>query len=248
MEAAEQMLIRHAQDRSFRGILLVVLLASLFGRDATAMAGAFSGNEICDPKADYFLGVEDYPETAKLHRLLVAAHPNDALAHYHLGFAYGMLGRHGEELVEYRQAASLGLKQWDFFLNFGLVYLEDGNSDAAIDALRTAVALGPDHPEGHFNLALAYEQYGRLAEARQEMFISLRLDTNQAEARNMLGVIYAEDGNYVLARQVWSGLAGIAFEAARTNLTILDHADGSAGVGLSRGASIARSTLPVKHH
>ncbi len=164
------------KDRWFRGLLLVVLLAGLFGRDATAMAGAFSGNQICDAKADYFLGVEDYPETAKLHRLLLAAHPNDALAHYHLGFAYGMLGRHGEELAEYRQAASLGLKQWDLFLNLGLVYLEDGNSDAAIDALRTALALGPDHPEGHFNLALADEQYGRLAEARQEMFISLRLD------------------------------------------------------------------------
>ena len=234
------------KDRWFRGLLLVVLLAGLFGRDATAMAGAFSGNQICDAKADYFLGVEDYPETAKLHRLLVAAHPNDALAHYHLGFAYGMLGRHGEELVEYRQAASLGLKQWDFFLNLGLVYLEDGNSEAAIDALRTAVALGPDHPEGHFNLGLAYERYGRLAEARQEMLISLRLDPNQAETRNMLGVIYAEDGNYVLAHQVWSDLAGIGFEPARTNLAILEHADGSAGVGLSRGASVARSTLPVK--
>jgi hypothetical protein len=110
------------------------------------------------------------------------------------------------------------------------------------------VALGPDHPEGHFNLGLAYERHGRLAEARQEMLISLRLDPNQAEARNMLGVIYAEDGNYVLARQVWSDLAGIGFEPARTNLTILDHADDSAGVGLSRGASIVRSTLPVKHH
>src|SRR5712691_11612676 len=246
MEAAEQMLMAMRKDRWFRGFLLVVLLAGLFGREATAMAGAFSGNEICDAKADYFLGVEDYPETAKLHRLLLAAHPNDALAHYHLGFAYGMLGRHGEELAEYRRAASLGLKQWDFFLNLGLVYLEDGNSDAAIDALRTAVALGPDHPEGHFNLGLAYERYGRLAEARQEMLISLRLDPNQAEARNMLAVIYAEDGNYVLARQVWSDLAGIGFEPARTNLAILDHADGSAGIGLSRGASIVRSTLPVK--
>jgi tetratricopeptide (TPR) repeat protein len=235
------------KDRSLRGILLVVLLACLFGPEATTMAGALSGNQICDATADYFLGVEDYPETAKLHRLLVAAHPNGELAHYHLGFAYGMLGRHGEELAEYRQAARLGLKQWDLFLNLGLVYLEDGNSDAAIDALRTAVALGPDRPEGHFNLGLAYERHGRLAEARQEMLISLRLDPNQAEARNMLGVIYAEDGNYVLARQVWSDLAGIGFEPARTNLAILDHADGSAGVGLSRGASIVRSTLPVKH-
>jgi len=234
------------KDRSFHGFLLAVLLAGLFGRDATVMAGVLSGNEICDAKADYSLGVEDYPETAKLHRLLVAAHPNDALTHYHLGFAYGMLGRHGEELVEYRQAASLGLKQWDFFLNLGLVYLEDSNSDAAIDALKTAVALGPEHPEGHFNLGLAYERYRRLAEARREMLISLRLDPNQAEALDMLGVIYAEDGKYVLAPQVWSDLARIGFEPARINLAILDHAGGSAGVGLSRGASIARSTLPVK--
>jgi tetratricopeptide (TPR) repeat protein len=236
------------KDRSFRGFLIVVLLAGLFGRVATVMAGVLSGNEICDTKADYFLGVENYPETAKLHRLLIAAHPNDALAHYHLGFAYGMLGRHADELVEYRQAASMGLKQWDLFLNLGLVYLEDGNWEAAIDALTTAVALGPDHPEGHFNLGLAYERHGMLTEARQEMLVSLRLDPNQAEARNMLGVIYAEDGNYVLARQVWSDLAGIGFEPARTNLAILDHAGGSPGVGLSRGASIVRSTLPVKHN
>ena len=225
---------------------MVVLLAGLLGRDATARAGVSSGNEICDATADYFLGVEDYPETARLHRLLVAAHPNDALAHYHLGFAYGMLGRHGAELAEYRQAASLGLKRWDLFLNLGLVYLEDGSADAAIDALRTAVALGADHPEGHFNLGLAYERHAMLAEARQEMLISLRLDPDQPEARNMLGVIYAEEGNYVLAHQVWSDLARIRFEPARTNLAILDHADGSAGVGLSRGASIARSTSPVK--
>jgi tetratricopeptide (TPR) repeat protein len=236
------------KDRSFRGFLIVVLLAGLFGRGATLMAGVLNGNEICDAKADYFLGVEDYPETAKLHRLLIAVHPNDALAHYHLGFAYGMLGRHTGELEEYRQAVRLGLKQWDFFLNLGLVYLEEGNSEAAIDALTTAVALGPDHPEGHFNLGLAYEQQCMLTEARQEMLISLRIDPNQAEARNMLGVVYAEDGNYVLARQVWSDLAGIGFEPARTNLAILDHADGSAGVGLSCGASIVRSTLPVKHN
>src|SRR5437879_12482898 len=106
------------KDRSFRGFLIVVLLSGLLGRDATVRAGV-SGDEICDATADYFLGVEDYPETVKLHRLLVAAHPNEALAHYHLGFAYGMLGRRSAELAEYRRAGSLGLQQWDFFRNTG---------------------------------------------------------------------------------------------------------------------------------
>jgi cytochrome c-type biogenesis protein CcmH/NrfG len=54
-----------------------------------------------------------------------------------------------------------------------------------------------------------------LAEARREMLTSLRLDPNRAEARNMLGVIYAEDGNYVTAREVWSDLARTGFEPAR---------------------------------
>ena len=94
-----------------------------------------------------------------------------------------------------RLAVSLGLKQWDLFLNLGLVYLEDGNTDAATDTLATAVALGPGHPEAHFNLGLAYERRGMLAEARRQMLTSLQIDPNQAEARNMLGVIYVEEGN-----------------------------------------------------
>ena len=221
--------------------LLIVLTTSLFaGGAAVSAANVSRGNEICDAKADYFLGIEDYPETAKLHRILIASHPDDALAHYHLGFAYGMLGRHTEEFAEYRRAVSLGLKQWD--LNLGLVYLQDGNTDAATDAL----ALGPGHAEAHFNLGLAYERRSMLAEARREMLTSLRLDPNRAEARNMLGVIYAEDGDYVTAHEVWSDLARTGFEPARTNLAILDRAKVSTNIGLSRGASLVRSTMSAK--
>src|SRR5712664_324280 len=144
------------KGKLFRFFLIVLLAVSLFAGGAAVSANVSSGNEICDATADYFLGIEDYPETAKLHRILIAAHPDDALAHYHLGFTYGMLGRHTEELAEYRRAVSLGLKQWDLFLNLGLAYLQDGNADAATDA----VALGPGHAGAHFNLGLAYERRG----------------------------------------------------------------------------------------
>jgi len=234
------------KGKLFCFFLTVALAGSLFVRGATASADVSRGNEICDATADYFLGIEDYPQAAKLHRILITAHPDDALAHYHLGFAYGMLGRHTEELAEYRRAVSLGLKQWDLFLNLGLVYLQDGNTDAATDALATAVALGPGHAEAHYNLGLAYERHGMLAEATREMLTSLRLDPNQAEARNMLGVIYAEDGDYATAHEVWSDLARTGFEPARTNLAILDRAKVSTNVGLLRGASLVRSTVSTK--
>lgn len=233
-------------DKLHYVFLMVVLAVNPLLGGATVSAAVSSRNEICDATADYFLGIEDYPEAAKLHRALIAAHPDDALAHYHLGFAYGMLGRHAEELTEYRRAVSLGLKQWDLSLNLGLAYLEDGNINAATDALATAVALGPGHAEAHFNLGLAYERRGMLAEARREMLTSLRLDPKQAEARNMLGVIYAEDGDYATAHEVWSDLARTGFEPARTNLAILDRAKVPTNIGLLRSASLVRSTLSAK--
>ena len=76
--------------------------------------------QVCDIVADSALSLEDYPTAIALHRTFLQAHPDNALAHYHLGFAYGMTGRSGEEIHEYRNAASLGLRVWDLFLDMGL--------------------------------------------------------------------------------------------------------------------------------
>lgn len=204
--------------------LLAILLALPATRGLTATADALTGNEVCDTSADHPLLTENYPEAAKLHRRLVALHPEDALAHYHLGFAYGMLGNHAEELAEYRKAADLGLERWDLFVNLGLADFEAGNLEATTAALSKAVALGPNRPETHFNLGLVYERRGMLPQAEREMETSLRLDPDQPDARNMLGVIYAERRDFPRARQVWSELARKYpdFEPARANLSILD--------------------------
>jgi Flp pilus assembly protein TadD len=95
---------------------------------------------------------------------VVRKHPDNALAHYHLGFAQGMTGNRTAEVREYQRAAALGLRNWDLFLNLGLAQLENGDLDAATDNLRRAVLLGENHPESHFNLALVYERRGLLAE------------------------------------------------------------------------------------
>lgn len=186
-------------------------------------------SEVCNPLADYFLGMEDYPEAIRRHREVVREHPDNALAHYHLGFAYGMLGDHGAELVQYRDAIDLGLSDWALFLNLGLLYLENHSLSAATDVLRLATLLGPDRPETHFNLALAYERRGMLAQAQQEVLLSLQLDPAQPDALNTLGVIYAEQGHYERARQEWSDLVRLqpAYQPARDNLVILDQAQRS---------------------
>ena len=213
----------------------ILLLALGVASNASARGDE---QQVCDVDADYALGVEDYSQAIRLHAEVVRKHPEDALAHYHLGFAEGMLGNRMAEIREYQRAAALGLRNWDLFLNLGLAQLENGDMDAATDSLRQAVLLGENHFESHFNLALVYERRGLLADAEHEMSASLGLNPGQPDARNELGVIYAEEGKTIRASLVWRELVREVpdYEPARTNLKLLG---GQSEVALGETAAVA---------
>jgi tetratricopeptide (TPR) repeat protein len=182
-------------------------------------------NEICDVAADVTLGLEDYPKAVASHLKLVRSQPNNALAHYHLGFAYGMVGRVNEELAEYRTASRLGLRNWDLFLNLGLAYLGRRELAPATEALETAARLGPEHFEAHYNLALAYESERRPAEALREIAASRRLAPDDWDAANTNAIICVENGDTACAQGIWSQLVRRApdYAPARENLSILNR-------------------------
>jgi tetratricopeptide (TPR) repeat protein len=209
------------------------------------LAASRAGNldlEVCDPVADFYLGIENYPEAIQRHLLVIREHPDNALAYYHLGFAYGMVGDRQRELADYEKAVGLGLSNWDLFLNMGLVYMEGGRFDSASQVLQLAALLGPYRPETHFNLGLLDERMGMYQKAAQEILLSLRIDPNQPDARNILGVIYAEQGNYAQAHQEWADLlkAHPTYAPARANLAILDRIERGQIAGAVRlGAGFA---------
>jgi Flp pilus assembly protein TadD len=212
-------------SKSVRLLLLaaaVSLLASLPVLQA-APASAIAA-PVCDPVADQFLSVENYPETIRLHREVLKTQPENSLAYYHLGFSYGMLDDQADEIRAYRRAMALGLVRWDLFLNLGLAYLHTHDLEGATHSLQLATLIGSGHPESHFNLALAYERRGMLDPAKREMLVSLWLDPKQLEGRNMLGVIYAEQGDEAGASAEWRGLLQTSpgYLPARTNLAILN--------------------------
>jgi Flp pilus assembly protein TadD len=230
------------------GVLAILLV--LAGITPANAAGNRSDGQVCDATADYFLGQEDYGEAIATHRRLIVAHPADALAHYHLGFAYGMTGEREQEVAEYRKAAALGSRQWDLYLNLGRALLEAGNLDGAAKALQTSVALAPERPEGHFNLGLADERRGMLAVAREELATSLRLDPKQPDARNMMGLIYAEERDYTHAREVWNGLARTEpdFEPARANLAVLNRLEHASDRAAATEQSPLRTAFAIDSH
>lgn len=222
-------------------IALLLTVASLMP------AAALADELVCNPTADYFLGEANYGDAIVVHRRFLAAHPDDALAHYHLGFAYGMTGDRTTELAEYRKAAALGLRQWDFNLNLGRAELESGDYAGATRAFQQAIALGPRHPEGYFNLGLAYERRRMFTEAIDALNSSLALNSKQPDARNMLGLVYAEEGDYSHAREIWTQLARIApdFAPARENLAILDRIERADKISPRRALRPLRTAFAV---
>jgi Flp pilus assembly protein TadD len=134
-----------------------------------------------------------------------------------------MTRRKRDEINEYLAAARLGLDKWDLFLDLGLAYLGQNDGPKAIKALQTAALLGPSHPEAHFNLAIAYEKGNRLREALREIIVSLHLAPEDPDERNTKGIICAELGNLVCARDEWVHLVQVApnYAPARVNLAIL---------------------------
>lgn len=238
-----------SSQRAFRLLIVLLFLLTALGLGLVgARAGAATNEppnptvneqpsdaQICDPLADYYLGMEDYPAAIHRHLLVIRQHPGNALAHYHLGFAYGVTGQHARELAEYRRAVGLGLSDWQLFLNMGLAYIEAGRLGEASEVLRLATLLAPYQSETHFNLGLAYERRGMLPQAEQEILLALKLSPQEADIRNTLGLIYAEEGRYPLARAEWSELlsADPDYTPARENLVILKRAEqrGTAGKG-----------------
>jgi len=202
--------------------VLAIALVLLLGCDSSNLASA-AGDEICNVNADQALGLENYPVAIALHQEILQAHNDNALAHYHLGFAYSMTGRTNDEIKEYLSAVRLGLHEWDLFLNLGLAYLSQNDLPKAIQSLQTAVLLGPDHLESHFNLSLAYERNDQLGEALGEITTSVNLAPKDPDTHNTKAIICVESGNLACARAEWSYLLRIApdYMPARVNLAIL---------------------------
>jgi tetratricopeptide (TPR) repeat protein len=195
--------------------------------------------QICDAVADFYLGAENYPQAIQRHLIVIQHDPGNALAYYHLGFAYGMVGDHQRELDDYQKAVGLGLSNWDLFVNLGLLYLESGRLESASQALQLAELLAPYRAETHFNAGLLDERLGAYQKAEQELLLSLKIDPNQNDARNTLAVIYAEQGNYERAHREWADLikAHPDYAPARTNLQILDRIERGEIAGATRLSS-----------
>ena len=76
---------------------------------------------------------------------------------------------------------------WMALNNLGVVQLEKGNVDGAIEKYQQCLRLNPEYPEAHYNLGGALLSQGQVDEAIQECELALKLLPNEPDALIVLG-------------------------------------------------------------
>jgi len=121
-------------------------------------------------KSDYATAASDYEK-------YLTQKPDDAAAHFDLGYVYTAQKEKDKAVAEYRKAIALDPKMAQAYLNLGISLL-DGDAKAAIAPLQKATELNYDYAQGHYLLGTAEERADQPADAVKEYTIAVKLDPN----------------------------------------------------------------------
>ena len=111
----------------------------------------------CNQEADEAMKRRDYAMGISLHSKFLEKEPENALAFYHLGYAYGQMGEYLKELSFYEKAIALGFQDDQIFFNLGMCYGELKQLERSVAVFQSAVEKNPgntvyrlcDRPESH---------------------------------------------------------------------------------------------------
>jgi len=132
--------------------------------------------------------LQDLQSAIKAFEKALEADPDDPDTHYQLGATYLTLAISGSESVsladpalleqatdEFETALALRENMPEALIGLGNVHLQQGDPEAAIEALEQAIESVPDSREAHYALAGAYAQRGDLDKACEmyETFLTL---------------------------------------------------------------------------
>ncbi len=150
---------------------------------------------------------QDYAESIRRFRQVLAVDPRHAPAYIHLGVSYAAQEKFEASIAAYQEAKDLradlaGVVGQSIDLverlrrarqhpddpaaqaRLGDLYASDGRFDRAIECFEKVTALAPQAPQAFFVLARAYEAEEREADAIRAYDRVLALDPTHAQARN----------------------------------------------------------------
>lgn len=135
---------------------------------------------------DYSAAQEDYDK-------YLSQRPNDAAAHFNLGYVYTAQQENDKAIAEYRHAIALDPKMEQAQLNLGIALLSNSPKDA-VEPLQRVMALDYSFARGHLLLGIAEQRSGDTAAAEKELLVAAKLNPDEPETHAQLGRIYLADG------------------------------------------------------
>lgn len=149
----------------------------------------------------------------------LAARPDDAVAHFQLGYVYSGLRQSEAAKSEYLRALALNPKLAAAHLNLGLELL-DSDPASAVDPFRRAAELEPNQSRPRFLVGLAMERTHNLPAAIEEYQAARRLDPNEYEIAFALGRALLSAGRAAEAEAEFRAALGLGADKARARLGV----------------------------
>lgn len=114
------------------------------------------------------MSIEDYAGAATAFEHVLKAEPNMFDAHIFLIVAYSKLDRTQDEIRECQTVLKTLPDNFGANVNLGRALAKTGDYAGALAPLQKAVALAPDRPQPHLDLANVYEKLGKPEDAERE--------------------------------------------------------------------------------
>ena len=141
-----------------------------------------------------------FEDAVEAFREMVAADPQEPIAHMDLGTALLQLGDVNGALAKYRESLRLSPGNPRLHYNLGLVYTLQKSYLKALEHYQNAVELDPEFENAHFNAANLLMRLGNMAQAGQHYGRVNELNPSHAFAQFMQAMTLVKLGRYQAAR------------------------------------------------
>ncbi len=162
------------------------------------------------------------PESRRIELLRRALDkdPGNPSLYYQLGGRLEKNGRYDESLALYRTALSRGIESGRLHSRIADLLLRRGQKDQAIVEYEKAAQINPADLDSQNNLATAYLEKGRLADAERVFKWILANDADYAAAQNGMGLVSIQKRDAVAARAYFERAAQLDPELVEVHMNL----------------------------
>ncbi|HEV3486503.1 MAG TPA: tetratricopeptide repeat protein, partial [Vicinamibacterales bacterium] len=183
--------------------LILTLAKAGRGAEAASRARAAVAAKPDDADAHFTLGLalseQDVTGAVDAFRRALALDPRHALARYNLAQVLKRAARAADAIDELRRAIDIAPRA-EAYYTLGVIEWQQGNLDAAVTALRAAIAAEPRHADAHFTLGAVLGARGDTQAAADALRRAIALRPDLWSAHYTLGRILQSAGDERQAR------------------------------------------------